>query len=224
MSKTHSLVAATGLTLLAACSTDSSQPLGPSSQAPRREGSPTFAVEQFRAQTKGSNAGASFTSTDPSGCIETSVFVFGSEGSIKGGPGAPSSTGPGLFVDVFQSDNCSGTGSFLSGGGEATLFEVNRTLTEARLQATITAIDEISGAEVPIEVDLTWTGTGDLLRQMGHEKSQLPGIVVIQSFKNVVRQATASGSVLVGGVNLTPGTLDGFISRDADLQVEHVIS
>ena len=224
MSNTRSLIAATGLTLLAACGTDTSQPLGPGSQPPRSEGSPTFAVEQFRVQTKGTNAGAGFTSTDPSGCIETSVFVFASEGSIKGGPGAPSSTGPGVFVTVSQFDNCSGTGAFLSGGGEATLFEVNRTLTEARLQATITAIDEISGAEVPIEVDLTWTGTGDLLRQMGHNKSQLPGIVVIQSFKNVVREATASGSVLVDGVNLTPGTLDGFISRDAELQVEHVIS
>jgi hypothetical protein len=224
MSQTHSLIAATGLTLLAACSTDSSHPLGTSARDPQPVGSPALAVERIRFQSKGATVSAFFTSTDPTGCIESSVFVIGGEDISKSGTGGPSLTGPGVFVEVLQSNSCTGTERLLDGGGPATLFEVNRRLTEASLQATITATDVDTGEEVPVQIDLAWTGTGDLLRQMGHEKFQLPGLVEVVSFRNVVREATATGSVVVGGMDLGPDpSASGFIARDAQLDVQRTI-
>ena len=39
---------------------------------------------------------------------------------------------------------------------------LDRTLTAARLRATVPTVDIISNTEVLVEVDLTWTGTGEL--------------------------------------------------------------
>lgn len=226
MPRVHSLIATTGLTVLvAACDVDSTQPLGPSAREPQPRGGPALAVEKIRFQSKGSSAGASFTSTDPTGCIESSVFVFGGESLSKVGSGSPSSDGPGTFVQIVQENSCTGTLSFLDGGGPAELFQANRRLTEAILQATITVTDEETGEEFPVQIDLTWTGTGDLLRQASHNKFQLPGLVEIQSSTNRVREASATGSILLDGVDIAPDSpFNGFISRDTQLDVQHTIS
>jgi hypothetical protein len=104
-------------------------------------------------------------------------------------------------------------------------FQATKTLTEARLQGTIVGTDDISGAEVQVVLDLAWTATGKLTRQSSKQRFQLPGILIFQSTTNAFREATASGSVSVGGVNLTPDpSVFASIGGDTDLEIEHTTS
>jgi hypothetical protein len=86
--------------------------------------------------------------------------------------------------------------------GDAT-FQADRSkLTKASLQATIPATDNISGAEVQVEVDLTWTGAGELASESQRFRFKQAGLLLSSWFKGFIRPATASGTVLVGGENI----------------------
>ena len=83
------LVAAIGFPLLlAACGDDTVPPSGPRAEttAPASRVS-ARAANHLRFQIKDRAANASFSSVDPSGCVETFVFVFGSNETVKEGPG-----------------------------------------------------------------------------------------------------------------------------------------
>ena len=227
MPRAHSLAAAAALTFLGlACRADSPQLLEPGSEAPHNPGRPSLAVERLRVQTKGTSARAGFSTTDPTGCVQTSVFVAGAEGSVKAEPGAPTPTGAAAFLDLEQFDFCTGTGLVVFGDfTEGVSFEANSTLTRARLQGTLHGRDDITGEAVDVTVDLTWTGTGKLIRQSSRERFQLPGILVFQSSRHVLREATASGAVSVGGVNFTPDPSEfASIGGDTELEIDHTSS
>jgi len=167
---------------------------------------PTTAWAASVFNFKGQSADAFFSSTDPSGCIFTDVFLFASEQTFQNppGPGIPSS-GTGLFISQF--DSCTGT-QLLAADGFASLagpdFQVNRTLNSATLNATVNVFDFVSGASFDVDVNLTWTGAGPLARQNGHFHFQSPGCISNGSFSGTFRSATASGSVSDGATNFTP--------------------
>jgi hypothetical protein len=139
--------------------------------------------------------------------VLTFVSVFGAENAIKQGPGKPT-TGPVAAVALFEANFCTQEilrDIFGQSIGDV-VFQADRTkLTEARLQATITAVDNLIGAEVPVEVDITWTGTGELASQSTRSRTKTPTVLTNFSFKGTSRGATASGTVLVDGDNLASG-------------------
>jgi hypothetical protein len=55
---------------------------------------------------------------------------------------------------------------------------------------------------------LTWTGTGTLLQEILHERFHAPHFVFQSRFSGTSRDAVASGSVSLGGTNLTPKPSD----------------
>ena len=140
------------------------------------------------------------------GCIVTDVFVVATEGRLHDPPGPPT---PVSFADVnlIQFDNCTGT-TLLAAFGEATLtdeaFQVNRELTSATLNATIQVTDFITGSTSNVDVDLTWSGAGALLRESERFHFRAPGFILQSRLNATFRDAQALGSVTLGGVNWTP--------------------
>jgi hypothetical protein len=56
--------------------------------------------------------------------------------------------------------------------------------------------DDSSFTFFNVDMDLTWTATGELLTQKFHDRFRLPGMVYNSIFRGTSREAVASGSVL----------------------------
>lgn len=83
-------------------------------------------------------------------------------------------------------------------------FRIDRRLGSASLNATCVATDLASGREVPIRLRVEWTGVGAKARVRDRRIVRAAGFVVADEFDLVRRLASASGSVTVGGSDLTP--------------------
>ena len=220
---TSLLAAAIGLPLLfAACGDDTVPP-----SAPRAETATTAlrasarAASRFRLQIKDRAANATFSSVDPSGCVETFVFVFGSNETVKEGPGKPS-TGPLAFVQLSQFDFCNNTVGEFFGFADDAVFEVSQKLDQAHLKATGPGFLDETGVEAPAVVDLTWTGAGDLFSQTDRSRVKFPGSMLTQWFKGTFRPAQVSGTVTLGKQNLATDLVDALIIRATQGSLELV--
>jgi hypothetical protein len=173
---TSLLVATIGFPLLLAACDDAAVPAsGPTAEtATAAARVSALAASHLRFQIKDRAANASFSSVDPSGCVETFVFVFGSNETVKAGPGKPS-TGPLAVVQLSQFDFCNNTLGEFFGIAEDATFEVSRKLDQAHLKATVPGFLEETGVEAPAVVDLTWTGAGELFSETGRSRVKFPG-------------------------------------------------
>jgi hypothetical protein len=208
------LVAAIGFPLLlAACGDDTVPPSGPRAETTAPASRVTAqAANHLRFQIKDRAANASFSSVDPSGCVETFVFIFGSNETVKEGPGKPS-TGPLAVVQLSQVDFCNNTLGEFFGIAEDAAFEVSRKLDQAHLKATVPGFLDETGVEAPAVVDLTWTGAGELFSETDRLRVKFPGSMLTQWFKGTFRPAQVSGTVTVGKQNLATDPLDALIIR-----------
>jgi len=225
MFRIYHLITAVGLPLLCAgCGDDTSPPSAPRTESLRPSARvSTTAVDRFRFQLRRVGAEALFERSDPTGCVVTDVNVLGAEDAVKQGPGKPT-TGPFALVVIFEVDFCAQQIlRDIFGFTSDVVFQANRTkLTEASLQATITAVDNVSGAEVPVEVDVAWSGTGELISQSDRFRFKTPSTLASQWFKGTFRDAAASGSVVVDGENLATDAVlfaDIFRLRTGDFQI-----
>jgi hypothetical protein len=172
--------------------------LTPSLSTPARAGD-TFNI-------RGPSALADFFSTDPSGCVFTDVFVFANDRRLHDPPGPPTTSSE-ASVGIFQADFCTGTeriSAFGSGQLADPAFQITPKLTSATLNTTIEVFDSVSGSTFNVDVALTWTGTGGLIRQSQRLHFRSPGFIQHFRFNGTFRDAEASGSVSLGGTNLTP--------------------
>lgn len=208
------LVAAIGLPLfLAGCGEDTAPPSAPVAEAAPKAAARASALKADRArfQIRDRAANASFLSVDPSGCVETFLFVFGAQETVKVGPGAPS-TGPLAVVQLSQLNFCTNEIAEFFGITEDATFEVSTKLDQARLRATVPGF-VAGGVEAPAVVDLTWTGAGDLFSETNRYRLKAPGAMLTQWFKGTFRPAQVSGTVMVGRDNIAGDPLDALIIR-----------
>ena len=208
--------------LLAACGDAAVPPSGPTAEttAPASRVS-ARAANRLRFQIKDRAANASFSIVDPSGCVETFVFVFGSNETVKEGPGKPS-TGPLAVVQLSQFDFCNNTLGEFFGFAEDAAFEVSRKLDQAHLKATVPGFLDETGVEAPAVVDLTWTGAGELFSETDRSRVKFPGSMLTQWFKGTFRPAQVSGTVTVGKQNLATDPVDALIIRATQGSLEVV--
>jgi len=211
---TSLLVSAIGFPLLlAACGDAAEAPSGPAAKttasASRVSGR---AASNLRLQIKDRAANASFSSVDQSGCVETFVFVFGSNETTRQGPGKPIS-GPIAVVQLSQYDFCNNTLGEYFGIAEDAGFEVSRKLDQAHLKASVPGFLDETGVETPALVDLTWTGAGDLFTQSDRSRVKFPGSMLTQWFKGTFRPAQVSGSVTIGKQNFATDVVDALMVR-----------
>ncbi len=179
--------------------------------------------QTFHFKLKGQTANASFDSFE--GCVETSASVTATSNRIKT-VGRPETT-PSAFVSLFQFDNCSFT-TLLSAFGFADLppgaFEVKGNLISATLDASIDVFDFVSNTTFPVDVSLSWTGTGAVSVSRFHGITRTPGFRENSTFTGSSRPATASGSVTALGMNFSPNPAvfaDLESVEQGDLQIFH---
>jgi hypothetical protein len=207
------LTAALGLPLLLASCDDAAPPSGPGAQATRAPAAreSALAANHLKYQIRDRAANASFSSVDQSGCVETFVFVFGSNETLQDG-GKPT-TGPLAVVQLSQYDFCNNTIGEYFGIAEDAAFEVSRQLDQAHLKATVPGFLDETGVEAPAVVDLTWTGAGDVVRETDRTRLKFPGSMITQWLKGTFRPALVSGTVMVGKTDLAANPVDALILR-----------
>jgi len=160
---------------------------------------------------------ANFFSTNPTTCdctndppcIGTSVFVFATDNidQTPPGPGVSSSSAD---IFIFQNDLCTDTvllnaGCFPSVPLENNAFQVMGNLKSATLKTTLECSESVSDIPFDVDVDLKWTGTGDLLRGNSHSHSSFPGCIINSHSNGKLRLTMESGTVSDGITNFTPG-------------------
>ena len=207
--------------LLAGCGDDAAPPSAPRAENPAPAAQVAAKVSQARFQIKDRAANATFSSIDPSGCVETTVFVFGSLEATKAGPGKPT-RGPLAVVRVTLFDFCNATIGEYFGITEDAVFEVGRQLDRAHLKASVPGFLDETGVEADAVVDLTWVGAGDLFSETLRDRQRFPGATLTQYFKGTFRPAQVSGTVTIGKTNHATAPLDALIIRATQGTVERV--
>ena len=166
----------------------------------------TRAADSLQLQYSGQAAAVELGSTDPAGCLFTTVRVGAVDGRIK--QGSQPETSSQVFVIIGQYNACTDT-RLIAAMGQAPLvpaaFQVDPQLNMATLNATFEVFDYVSARSYPVDVSFNWTATGDAVRLKGSTQTRSAGFLVSERFDGSSRQATASGTVsLNGSPNLTP--------------------
>lgn len=180
--------------------------------------------QTFHLKFTGLTANAFFDSFQ--GCVETSAFVQAFNNRLKMVGGRPETT-PSAFVSLFQFDNCSFT-VLLSASGFADLpagaFQMKQNLDSATLNASVDVFDSVSNTTFPVDISVSWTGSGALTVSRFHNIFRTPGFRENFASTGVSRAAAASGSVTALGTNFSPGPAvfaDLESVKQGDLQVFH---
>jgi hypothetical protein len=165
---------------------------------------------------RGPLVNATFSVTDPSGCIETDTFVSANLPSYQQLPGKPVTTGV-ASVGIFEYDACTDT-TILNATGltdalPAGSLQVSKQLDQASLRMTLPMTDIDTGSTFSVDVDVVWIGTSTIHRDDVNSNDQYgKGCHVLNRWKGSGRTASAAGSVSVGATNYTPdATVEGEI-------------
>ena len=165
---------------------------------------------------RGPSALASFSSTDPSSCIVTDVFVIASDAVFQGEPG-PSTVLSFASVTISKYNACTDTQLLFAYGSASPLtkadFQVSKTLDSATLNVIANVFDERSGKTFDVNVNLSWTGAGLITRQESNTHFHSPGCFINSRSNGTFRSAEVSGSISDGVTNFTPApSLDANIA------------
>ncbi len=182
------------------------------------------AVPDYQRVIVSRHADAALVAID--GCVVTEVFVSAMDAKFGGRPGPNIRQGL-TGVGVRQSDACAGAASMGSigifaagGGGGALLFDglgqtfdplgSNVHFDRAWLSVDVPMVDEVSGDEVIVTLDLAWSLVGELERDTGHLHVRVPGEGNVNSHQNTLMgDATVSGTVVIGSEVLTFDSVEG---------------
>jgi hypothetical protein len=189
--------------LVLGCGDDATPPSGPRAEQerPAARVAATARNQGGHYQIRGPAADASFSMVDQSGCVETYAHVFGANQTLKAGPGKP--TAILATFEFYEYNFCANEIlRHISASTDQAIFQASRQLTEARLQATMTGFDDITSAEVQVEIDVVWTGTGELVSSSDRFRYNTLGLSYSYSFKGTNRLASAAGTLAVGGEDL----------------------
>lgn len=163
-------------------------------------------AEVSHSRLKGLSAFAFFSSTDPSGCISTSVVVAANDNEVSSGPGRPEGEST-ASVNLSRVDQCTGT-LLLAANGDVALapddFQIDKQLDGAMLNSTVELSESMSGSPLTVELNLTWTGQGPTTTNKQRVQVKMPGFLVNSRIFGASRDATATGTVSDGTTNFTP--------------------
>jgi hypothetical protein len=161
---------------------------------------PTTALAGNTSKFKGQIVDAYFNSFE--GCIQTTVIVFANEDTAKQG-GFES----GVNLYIGQYDTCAGGAPLVDASGVASLddaaFQADAKLTSATLNTTLDVFDNVSNAPITVDVNLIWTGVGDIGSGKSNSHYDAPGCKYHFTSNGTFRSAQASGSVSYGGTTIT---------------------
>jgi hypothetical protein len=146
---------------------------------------------------------AGFLIHDASGCVTTSVFMFGGTTTSQT-PQGGSHVFTNIFLNASTFDACTSTSMFLGGSSSDVTIAVNGNATQARLTGPIDLCDS-SGSCRRFEIEITFTADGEVNRTIQSTHFFCgQGCTNFTKGENVRRLATAQGTIGDGTVNLIP--------------------
>ncbi|WP_432258034.1 hypothetical protein [Cupriavidus sp. TMH.W2] len=160
------------------------------------------------SMSQGSDAIAFFDSFDPTGCVDTNVFVAWIYGATKtvanGGPARTAAMD--LNVSVNQYDFCRQVVLLSAFGDNPTFtFQIAPDLSSSRVTGMVTLTDFVSATDFDVQVDVTWAGNGPMSgTTITQHTSSFPGGVFNSRVNGFSRAAVASGTVASNTTNFTP--------------------
>jgi hypothetical protein len=163
-------------------------------------------AEGVMTRFKGISASLSFSNVDSTGCINTYVDVSVYESQYRSTEQGASSYSN-AYVSVYRYDSCQYVyfdelyGSITLANGA---FDTRGKLQMDRLVTSGVLYDYWTGSEVPVALDLTWTGTGDVTRGSYNSRGSYPNYRYSTHSVGSNRLATVSGTVVVGDTTLSP--------------------
>ncbi len=159
----------------------------------------------------GTAAQADFDNVSPDGCIDTFVFVDGSQNTVN------NQTVSSADVFIGQFDLCTNTQLLAASGTTFNpTFQIDRKLLSASLNTTISVFDKVSGKTFNVSVSVAWTSTSAIV----HEISTFHFHTINADF----RDANASGTVSVGATNYTPSPsvfAQTMSAKEVDVAITH---
>lgn len=93
-------------------------------------------------------------------------------------------------------------------------FQMDRVTSEATLRTTVNATEYVSGAPVSLTLDVTWTGTGPVLRSMSEGRFVTPDATANFFGRGVNQPATVAGLISDGVTNYLSPAPNGFAFVD----------
>ena len=149
--------------------------------------------------------------SDPTTCILAGVFAFATEDKLQSPPG-PGGSSSSAQIMIFQNDctfaQLRAADCFPSGPLADQDFQVSQNLDSATLNAAFECFGFDFVSELPwdfnVDVDLTWTGTGDIIRFKSNSHNSFPGCIFNEQINFTSRPAEASGTVSDETANFTP--------------------
>jgi hypothetical protein len=155
-------------------------------------------LRQFRDHL----AVANYFDTDASGCVSSITILGLSDNDPVINQGVP-----GLSLLIWRYDACNDQDQlFLEARVPVPLsdFEINPSLHEASLHTIVPVFDFVSGNNLDISIDLTWTASGPMQTDLFHGTTVAPGIVVATLIWNSFwRPGDVSGSITDGNSDYT---------------------
>lgn len=162
------------------------------------------------------SAVGSFISFDAP-CVTTTTSVFASKHIVR----FDDTLTAGAFVTVHRRDHCEGVDLIDAVGAPvfaANEFIVSKNLKGASLAAIVTVHDFVSGAMLPLRMNLRWSGTSRLIRSWTISSDDFVFIVAKEATKTYL--ATASGEIALAGENFTPNpSQNAAVSGDENMFV-----
>lgn len=184
---------------------------------------------------KGNQVSTFFSGSTTINCAGGGTAEFSASGFLSGAQqlfkskGSPKTVSNGVFVDVSFFNGCTSESRFASGGISGGFAPPNRTLAAASLEGSTVIQDFGDGATFPFSLDVEVVGEGPV--SAGRTKSHTrtvgaPGnafTITHSDFSNANRAGTASGTVTVAGVTLTPefSSTTLIFNSNSVLTIEH---
>jgi hypothetical protein len=141
------------------------------------------------------------------GNIFVSGFLSGANQVFKQ-PGSHPAISNGASVDLFYQNTCTNQFSFLDGGVANAFTPPNPTLNSAQILGSGFVQDFDTGAQFAVSFDVVFQGSGAIQRNQTVSVSKNgtgaggPTTINVSHFANASRNAAASGTFSIGGVNV----------------------
>jgi len=167
----------------------------------------------------GMAAQADFDNVSPDGCIDTFVFVDGSQNTVN------KQTVSSADVFIGQFDLCTNTQLLAASGTTFNpTFQIDRKLLSASLNTTISVFDKVSGKTFNVSVSVAWTSTSAIVHEISTFHFHTKGFTENGHFNADFRDANASGTVSDGTTNFTPSPsvfAQTMSAKEVDVAITH---
>jgi hypothetical protein len=184
---------------------------------------PADATTEILKETfSGSQVIAGFFGSGSLTCPDGTPGFVSAFGSLTGAlqitksPGTPSSMSNGVFVEVDSFFNtCTGQGLSGSGGIPGGFTPPDKKLTSSAMSGSTLVQDFGSGLQIPVSVNVSVVGTGNLSQSKDNSQSKTVGStggplsINHSHFANSNRSGTATGTITIDG---TPIDAEFFFS------------